>query len=40
MFQKDFEEHENTCEFRVIRCEKCEVVKIKDQEHDCIKCMA
>ena len=40
MFQKDYGRHKDTCEFRVIRCEKCDVIKINDQEHDCIKSMA
>ena len=40
MFQKDFERHESTCEFRTIRCEKCNVVVVPDQEHDCVNSMA
>ena len=42
MSQKDYAEHEKNCEHRVIRCEKCEVVKPNgsEEEHDCIKSMA
>jgi len=36
-YQKDAAQHEAGCEFRVDRCDKCDVVKIKDEEHDCIK---
>ena len=37
MFQKDFTSHESTCEFKVIRCERCDVVKVPDVECDCVK---
>lgn len=42
MFQKDYAEHEKACEFRVNRCEKCEVVieKGAEADHDCTKSMA
>jgi len=40
MFQKDYARHAETCEFRVIRCDKCEVIKVNDEEHDCITSMA
>ena len=30
MFQNYFVEHQNSCEFRTIRCEKCDVIIEKD----------
>ncbi len=39
MFQKDYARHQETCEFRVIRCEKCDVIKINNEDHDCIKAL-
>jgi len=40
MYQKDYTEHEKTCQFRVIRCEKCDVIVEEGVEHDCTKSMA
>ena len=40
MFQKEFSSHDKTCEYRIIRCDKCDVIKEKDVEHDCTKSMA
>ena len=40
MLQKDYESHVEGCDFRVARCEKCDAVKPKDGDCDCIKTMA
>ncbi len=40
MFQKEFETHSQSCEFRTIRCDKCDVVKVKGEDHDCVKSMS
>lgn len=40
MSQKDYVQHEQSCEFKISRCDKCEVVKPKGVEHDCVKSMS
>ena len=40
MFQKDFPEHEASCEFKPKRCDKCEAIKEATVEHDCMKSMS
>lgn len=40
MFQKDFPEHEASCEFRVNRCDKCQVIRESGDEHDCVVSMS
>jgi len=41
MPQKDYSQHEKVCEFRIIRCDQCEVVKSNTSaDHNCIKSMA
>ena len=40
MFQKDFDNHEQKCEFRIIRCDKCDTVNCEGKGDACIKSMA